>query len=52
MGRSFNNNSFFIGPGTGLGAALLIGDKEVTPTEIGNTTGLTKTLLKNYHIVK
>ncbi|MDB0065784.1 glucokinase [Gammaproteobacteria bacterium] len=49
-GTEFNNNSFFIGPGTGLGAALLIGDKEVTPTEIGNTTGLTKTLLKNYHI--
>ena len=49
-GSEFNNNSFFIGPGTGLGAALLIGDDKVTPTEIGNTTGLTKTLLKNYFI--
>jgi glucokinase len=49
-GTEFNGNSFFIGPGTGLGAALLIGDDKVTPTEIGNTTGLTKALLKNYSI--
>ena len=49
-GSEFNNNSFFIGPGTGLGAALLVGDNEVIPTEIGNTTGLTKALLKNYFI--
>ena len=38
-GTEFNDNSFFIGPGTGLGAALLIGDDHVIPTEIGNTTG-------------
>ena len=49
-GSEFNNNSFFIDPGTGLGAALLIGDDNVIPTEIGNTTGLTKALLKNYFI--
>ena len=49
-GTEFNDNSFFIGPGTGLGAALLIGDDNVIPTEIGNTTGLTKALLKNYAI--
>jgi glucokinase len=49
-GIEFNSNSFFIGPGTGLGAALLIGDKNVIPTEIGNTTGLTKALLRNYNI--
>jgi glucokinase len=49
-GSEFNKNSFFIGPGTGLGAALLVGDNEVIPTEIGNTTGLTKALLKNYFI--
>jgi hypothetical protein len=28
----------------------LIGDDNVIPTEIGNTTGLTKALLKNYFI--
>ena len=49
-GTEFNDNSFFIGPGTGLGAALLIGNDNVIPTEIGNTTGLTKALLKNYSI--
>jgi glucokinase len=49
-GSEFNNNSFFIGPGTGLGAALLVGDNKVIPTEIGNTTGLTKALLRNYFI--
>lgn len=49
-GTEFNKNSFFIGPGTGLGAALLTGDNNVIPTEIGNTTGLTKALLKNYSI--
>ena len=49
-GSEFNNNSFFIGPGTGLGAALLVGDNKVIPTEIGNTTGLTKALLRNYYI--
>ena len=49
-GTEFNDNSFFIGPGTGLGAALLIGNDNVIPTEIGNTTGLTKALLKNYAI--
>ena len=49
-GNPFNGNTFFIGPGTGLGAALLIGNDNVIPTEIGNTTGLTKALLKNYAI--
>jgi glucokinase len=49
-GKTFNNNSFFIGPGTGLGAALLINNTNVLPTEIGNTTGLTKSLIKNYNL--
>lgn len=49
-GKTFNQNSFFIGPGTGLGAALLINNTSVLPTEIGNTTGLTKTLIKNYNL--
>ena len=49
-GNPFNSNTFFIGPGTGLGAALKVQDGKVIPTEIGNTTGLTKSLLNNYLI--
>ena len=49
-GNPFNSNTFFIGPGTGLGAALKVQDGQVIPTEIGNTTGLTKSLLNNYLI--
>jgi glucokinase len=45
QGTEFNSNSFFIGPGTGLGAALLIGNDNVIPTEIGNTTGF-KSIIK------
>ena len=50
-GKTFNKNSFFIGPGTGLGAALLLNNEHVLPTEIGNTTGLTKSLIKNYNLI-
>jgi glucokinase len=49
-GYPFNSNTFFIGPGTGLGAALKVHDGQVIPTEIGNTTGLTESLLNNYLI--
>jgi glucokinase len=49
-GNPFNSNTFFIGPGTGLGAALKVQDGQVIPTEIGNTTGLTRSLLNNYLI--
>jgi glucokinase len=49
-GRSFNKNSLFIGPGTGLGGALVIDNDFVLPTEIGNTTMLTERFLKNFLI--
>ena len=49
-GNPFNSNTFFIGPGTGLGAALKVQNGQVIPTEIGNTTGLTGSLLNNYLI--
>ena len=34
----FNETSLVIGPGTGLGAALVIANKIVLPTEIGNSS--------------
>jgi len=49
-GKPFNNKSLFLGPGTGLGAALVIGNDLVLPSEIGNTTMLTERLLKNFGI--
>ena len=49
-GNPFNGNTFFIGPGTGLGAAFKMEGGVVVPTEIGNTTGLTNSLLLNYGI--
>ena len=49
-GDPFNNKTLFMGPGTGLGAALVIGDDVVMPSEIGNTTILTERLLKNFDI--
>ena len=36
-GESFNDTALIIGPGTGLGAALVIEDNIVLPTEIGNS---------------
>ena len=36
-GNSFNETALIIGPGTGLGAALVIRDNIVLPTEIGNS---------------
>jgi len=36
-GDSFNETALVIGPGTGLGAALVIKDNIVLPTEIGNS---------------
>ena len=49
-GKPFNNKSLFLGPGTGLGAALVVGNDLVLPSEIGNTTILTERLLKNFGI--
>ena len=49
-GSKFNDTKLFLGPGTGLGAALSIGNQIVLPTEIGNTTNSNSYLHKNYDI--
>ena len=36
-GSSFNNVALMLGPGTGLGAAVVINNNIVLPTEVGNT---------------
>jgi glucokinase len=45
-GDAFNATSLIIGPGTGLGAALVINDM-VLPTEIGNSTFSINSLMLN-----
>ena len=37
-GDSFNSSALILGPGTGLGAAQVVQDKVVLPTEIGNSS--------------
>ena len=37
-GKSFNKTALILGPGTGLGAALVVDNEIVLPTEIGNST--------------
>ena len=49
-GSKFNDTKLFIGPGTGLGASLSIGNQIVLPTEIGNTTNSNSYLHKNYDV--
>lgn len=49
-GSQFNKNILFVGPGTGLGAALSINNEIVLPTEIGNTTNSSLSLQKNFNI--
>lgn len=49
-GMSFNRNTLYLGPGTGLGAAISIDNKTVLSTEIGNTTNSTKYLMENFNI--
>ena len=39
-----------IGPGTGLGAAIVIDDNMVLPTEVGNTSSMLSGLLKGIGI--
>ena len=39
-GSKFNDVKLFLGPGTGLGAAISVGNKIVLPTEIGNTNNV------------
>jgi len=48
-GKKFNNQTLFLGPGTGLGAALLIDNRIVVSTEIGNTVNTTQFLKKNFN---
>ena len=48
-GKKFNNQTLFLGPGTGLGAALLIDNRIVVSTEIGNTGNTTQFLKKNFN---
>ena len=49
-GTSFNKNTLYLGPGTGLGAAISIDNKTVLSTEIGNTTNSSKHLMENFNI--
>lgn len=49
-GEGFNGNTLYLGPGTGLGAALSIDDKIILATEIGNTTNSSKYLMENFKI--
>ena len=46
-GAPTNENTLLIGPGTGLGATLIINDK-IIPTEFGNTLSPTKAMLENF----
>ncbi|MDC1525237.1 glucokinase [Gammaproteobacteria bacterium] len=38
QGQSFNKTALILGPGTGLGAAVVVDNQIVLPTEIGNST--------------
>ena len=44
-GNAFNSTALIIGPGTGLGAALVVNNEMVLSTEIGNTTFSINSLL-------
>ena len=46
-GAPTNENTLLIGPGTGLGATLIINVK-LFPTEFGNTYSPTKGMLENF----
>ncbi len=49
-GEKFNEKVFFLGPGTGLGASLLVNKDLVIPTEIGVTSNMSLKMQKNYNI--
>ncbi len=49
-GKSFNENKLFIGPGTGLGAAVCINNEVILPTEVGNTTNSTEFMLNIFKV--
>ena len=50
-GKSFNDAALIIGPGTGLGAAQVIGNDIVLPTEIGNSSFRIPSLLSELGIL-
>jgi glucokinase len=50
-GKSFNDAALIIGPGTGLGAAQVIGNDIVLPTEIGNSSFKIPNLLSELGIL-
>ena len=49
-GEQYNNNNLFLGPGTGLGSALLINDEVVVSTELGNTKNTISKFEDNYDV--
>ena len=49
-GNSFNDTALILGPGTGLGAAQVIGDNIVLPTEIGNSLFAIPNLLSELNL--
>tara|TARA_B100000963_G_scaffold25183_1_gene18869 strand:- start:440 stop:1345 length:906 start_codon:yes stop_codon:yes gene_type:complete len=50
-GINFNKTSLFFGPGTGLGAAIMIDKKIVLPSELGNTDINVNKFLQNFNIL-
>lgn len=50
QGNVFNGTALMVGPGTGLGAALVVNESIVLPTEVGNTTSFLHNLLKELNI--
>ena len=49
-GSAFNNVALMLGPGTGLGAAIVINNNIVLPTEVGNTSTMLSGLLRDIGI--
>ncbi len=49
-GEQYNNNNLFLGPGTGLGSALLVNDEVVISTELGNTKNTISKFEENYDV--
>ena len=50
QGNAFNDTALMVGPGTGLGAALVVDESIVLPTEVGNTSSFLHNILKEFDI--
>lgn len=50
QGNAFNGTALMVGPGTGLGAALVVDESIVLPTEVGNTSSFLHNLLQELDI--